>query len=517
MTCLANFKKEGYSMSINEGGVVLSSVTSDMPEYLIIPDSIEYEGFKYPVTTLGTGLYEGHDEIKRVNIPATITSIGNMTFSNCNNLKEIIIEKGNDSIVCSINSFYKSPIEYIYIGRELMSKDGGIDKLFDSSLKCLTIGPEVSILPHYYCPTKRLNCLTIEDSQKPLVYTTQFCADTIYIGRNMVSDGSSIHGALTGECKSLKFGTDITNIYNYYFTDFSIREFILPATITSLKRCAFHRCRIDFFKIELSENPLMLDSYDAFYRAEIDSLYIGRQIVYTDNSYGAFTPKTWFLPTRNSILKYVFFEDNVTNIGMSAFEYCDAINFFRFSPFIEMLPTRCFYKCGILENMIMPTDLKIIGNYAFSNSCIKIADFSNTKLETIGDNAFRGANFLTKLIVPSTIRQICNYAFVNCTRLHEIIINSEIIPVLNPNAFDEVSFSNIILKVPQNVIENYKSDLSWGKFRKIEPIDIDCINEVTKYHGMDTPIYNTNGHIPSISDKIIIVPTIKGYKKILRK
>ena len=44
MTCYANFEKDGYSMFIQDGGIYLSSVIGELPENLVVPDSIEYEG-----------------------------------------------------------------------------------------------------------------------------------------------------------------------------------------------------------------------------------------------------------------------------------------------------------------------------------------------------------------------------------------------------------------------------------------------------------------------------------------
>lgn len=513
MTCYANFEKDGYSMFIQDGGIYLSSVIGELPENLVVPDSIEYEGTKYPVTKLGGDLYMYHNEIKKVTIPATVTFMGTGTFGYCNNLTEVVIEKGENAINCYGNTFRNSPIERLYLGREL-KPENMYDVLFTSSLKKFTVGANVSKLAHCYS-VPDLNSLIIEDTQESCEYAIQIHADTIYVGRNMVSDGRSMHGAFSGKCKSLTIGSNVTDIYNYCFSNFSINEFILPASVTRLRSDAFYNCCIKNMKIEYSDTPLNLDSYAAFYRAEIDSLYLGRQISYSDNSYGAFSPRTWYIPTTNPVLKYVYMDDNVTMLSRAAFQYSNALEYVRISPYVETISGSCFDHT-YLPNLVMPEYLKTVEYCAFSNSGINTADFSNTKLETIGYRAFNYA-FLTKVILPKTIKQIGNQAFAWCSKLKEIIIYSEEVPTIEDETFYETTLANITLKVPENMVEKYKGDPLWKRIKNIVPIETDGITPIAKQNLSNTREYNING-IQSYNRGILIIrPTPSGYKKYVRK
>ena len=514
MTSYANFEKDGYSMFIQDGGICLSSVIGEIPENLVVPDSIEYEGTKYPVIKLGGGLYMYHNEIKKVTIPATVTFMGTGALGYCDNLTEIVIENGENAINCYGNTFVNSPIERLYLGREL-KPENAYDVLFSTSLKYFTVGANVPKLPYCYS-VQGLKSLIIEDAQESCEYAIQIHADTIYVGRNMVSDGRSIHGAFSGKCKSLTIGSNVTDIYNYCFSNFSINEFILPSSVTRLRRDAFYNCYINNMKIKYSDSPLNLDSYDAFYRAEIDSIYLGRQILYSDNSYGAFSPKTWYVPTMNNVLKYVYMDDNVTMLSRAAFRYSDALKYVRISPYVETIPGLCFDH-AYMNNLVMPECLKTVEYSAFSNSRINVADFSNTKLETIENNAFNCALGLTTVILPETIKQIGDQAFAWCSELKEIIIYSEEVPTIEDKTFYNTTLANITLKVPESMVEKYKNDPLWKRIINIVPFETDGIPHVVIKNLSNKREYDINGIHSNNRDILIISPTPMGYKKHVRK
>ena len=509
VSCFANFEKDGFSMFIQDGGIILSSAIGEMEEDLVISDSIEYEGKKYPVTKLGGGLFMYHDEIKKVTIPSTIIFMGSGALAYCNNLKEIVIEDGENDIDCYGNTFSHSPIEKIYLGRGL-KPENDYKVLFTSSVKHMTVGPKVTSLTNCYAVSD-LSSLKIEDSETPCTYSIQFHSDSIYVGREMVSDERSMHGAFTGECKHLQFSPNVTDIDNYFFSNFNIDIFVLPATVTRLRRDAFYNCYINNMVIEQSENPIILDSYDAFYRTEIDSLYIGRELVYTDDSYGAFSPRT------NRILKYVYMENNVVNISRAAFQYDNYITYVRFSPLVETIPGACFDHSGAIRDLVMPTSLKTVEYSAFSNCGIDIADFSNTKLETIGRRAFYCALGLTKIVLPSTITQIGDEALAWCSKLNEIIIYSKQVPTIYDGTFYNTTLSNITLKVPEDMVEAYKADSQWKKIKNIVPIETSSISSVELECPISNSVYNIGGYSSTTENGIIIVPTAKGYKKYIKR
>ncbi len=85
---------------------------------IVIPESVEYEGVSYPVTTIGEAAFNNCSELESITIPNSVktigksafmgcsgltsitipnsvTAIGKVAFSGCNDLTTIIVEEGN--------------------------------------------------------------------------------------------------------------------------------------------------------------------------------------------------------------------------------------------------------------------------------------------------------------------------------------------------------------------------------------------------------------------------------------
>ena len=95
---------------LNSGEAEAAYCTYSMPNYgtslsgtLIIPDSVEYNNVKYPVTAIGYNAFHHSYGIDTVILPNTITSIKQEAFCACSALKSVSIP--NSVIVLGNNSF----------------------------------------------------------------------------------------------------------------------------------------------------------------------------------------------------------------------------------------------------------------------------------------------------------------------------------------------------------------------------------------------------------------------------
>ena len=188
----------------------------------------------------------------------------------------------------------------------------------------------------------------------------------------------------------------------------------------------------------------------------------------------------------------------------------------RLSPFVETIPESCFDHTGAIR-MIMPESLKTVDNSAFSNCHINIADFSNTKLETIGNRGFYCAIDMTKVVLPATITQIGYESFAWCSKLTEIIIYSKQVPTINNRTFYNTTLSNITLRVPDDMVEAYKADSQWNKIKNIVPIETSDIKNVASSNNDNIKVYYIDGINSDNRKGLLIVPTTRGYKKCLKR
>ena len=76
-----------------------------------------------------------------------------------------------------------------------------------------------------------------------------------------------------------------------------------------------------------------------------------------------------------------------------------------------------FYNCKKLSNINISSTLKHIGAYAFYNCDLLTSIILPTGFETIGDSAFQSCDKLSVVVISDTVKSIGNFAFNYCSEL----------------------------------------------------------------------------------------------------
>ncbi|MBR2360927.1 MAG: leucine-rich repeat domain-containing protein, partial [Bacteroidaceae bacterium] len=98
------------------------------------------------------------------------------------------------------------------------------------------------------------------------------------------------------------------------------------------------------------------------------------------------------------------------------------------------LPDDMFYQRYALQNVVLPSGLKSIGQSAFYQ-CYSIQNMElPTTLTTIGSSAFCDCNNLTSVEIPTGVTQLSNSAFYSCNKLETVIFN-EGLQTISSSAF----------------------------------------------------------------------------------
>ena len=231
-----------------------------------IPDS---------VTSIGEGAFENCKKLVKVTIPNSVTSIGPAAFCNCENLTEITV-----------------PDSAAYIGE------------------------------HAFWGTP---WFAAKREENPLVIVSGIVIDgTTCTGSVVIPDGvTGIGGFAFADCESITEVTisdGVTNVRQYAFSDCeNLTKITIPDSLTSVEIGAFWRT--PWFAAKLEENPLVIVS-----GIVIDGTTCTGSVVIPDGVTGI----SDFAFSQANVTE-VTIPDSVTNIGTDAFEECSNLTIYGYT------------------------------------------------------------------------------------------------------------------------------------------------------------------------------------------
>lgn len=370
------------------------------------------------LTEIGEQAFEHCSYLASVNIPDNLTSIGKEAFYNCSRLKEITIPK-------SVTFIGKSAFNYGSFFIQAEKKPDGWDINWNSS------GRQVI-----------WDCKEHGETSDGFKWKLTF-EDTItlydYVGSSTsITVPSSINGY---------FVSKLDNTFSYCY---NLKDLVLPESLTEIGDSAFYRCerlnkiiipekvkRIGDSAFSYCDNlqflclPQGLSEIgaSAFSNCDLKNIIIPQSvskidgsIFYNTNSVKIYCqaqskPDGWdndWLSGKTYDLTWGFSDFGITEDGFLWIEKDDDMRILDYS--------------GSSSNLIIPA--KVNGKYftsiadeAFYDRLdIKSLDFdADSKLHTIGEKAFYYCNNLTNVTLPNSLATIKNYAFNRC-RFSQIII-----------------------------------------------------------------------------------------------
>jgi hypothetical protein len=131
-------------------------------------------------------------------------------------------------------------------------------------------------------------------------------------------------------------------------------------------------------------------------------------------------------------LKKVVFEENskCKYIFNNAFELCKNLSEINLPNSLEFIGKECFLLNQEIKNIYISKNIKEIGDYAFSNSNIKILIFGSKKHFNVTEDAFRAMRSLEKIFIENkeyeTISRLEDYSVIPSSKrkLNDTIITS---------------------------------------------------------------------------------------------
>lgn len=382
----------------NNGNFNIDDITE-----VTLPSSAVYDGENYSVTVLGKCLFSsvyvygnytdrwGHEtftKLRNVDIPESVTEIGESAFNGCSSLESVTIPPSVTVIGqwafsdCSSLTAVAIPASVAEIGTgafrrckslQVISVEAGNPNytsqdgvLYDKDLKTLIL-----------CPAGKDVC-DIPDSVT--VIANAACSDcgltSVTIPGTVVKIGD---GAFMG-CDSLPLVE-------------------IPASVTEIGESAFYNCSSMKQIVVSADNPNYSSHEGVLYDKDRKTLI---------SCPGA--KENCDIP------------DSVTKICNSAFRGCESLTSVTIPDSVEEIPYYSFESCHSLASVSIGNSVARIGGWAFS-FCTSLTSVDIPDSVTfIGESAFSDCSSLASLTIGNSVTSIHARAFSGCTSLTSVIV-----------------------------------------------------------------------------------------------
>ncbi|MBR4264112.1 MAG: leucine-rich repeat protein [Paludibacteraceae bacterium] len=353
------------------------------------------------VGAIGKSAFANCTAIKNLTIDTCVTAIGQSAFENCSSLEDVTIQNnGNIGTQAFAGSSIQNPATYT------ISNVGAIgESAFAncSKLQKAQLGNQVSEINQ----SAFSNCVLLDSITMPNTIT-------------------SLGASAFNNCQQLayvKLSNQLTSIGQSAFAGCSILpELFIPKSVASIGNSSFQKCSaLSVVSFEDGSTPLSL-GYNAsnqglFYDCPLDSVYIGRELTYTQTASSGYSP-FYRSPSLRSVL---------------------------ISNFPTKVETNEFYGCTKLNFVFIGNGVQSIGDYAFSG-CSSIDYFSfGSQVQTIGAEAFSDC--------------------VAMTRLYSYSLQP---PTCGTSALEDIDKWNCTLYIPKGTTSAYAAANQWQDFFFVE-------------------------------------------------
>ena len=270
------------------------------------------------------------------------------------------------------------------------------------------------------------NLSSITFNQNTIVAST--CRMCTSLQEVTLNNTTRLEGWTFSGCTSLSSITipdSVTLIGGYAFDGSGLEEVVLGSGLTQINQECFDGCS-DLWNITCKAPTAPTLGTNVFRNvAESGELHVVSGATGYDTWLAAL-PEDW----------WIYYEQDNWNLELTTEEGVNVA--YRFNCANGIVADSAFSGTAIYD--VYTSDITEIGESAFEDSTIEQfhADGDET-LETIGENAFKGCEYLTDVILPSTMESIGDGAFSGCSELSFIICGAETAPSIGTDTFAGVA------------------------------------------------------------------------------
>ena len=231
---------------------------------VVIPATVTYNGITYPVTSIEALAFYRCTELTSIDIPNSVTEIGQEAFANCPGLTSIVVESGNPRFDSrnNCNAIIETTDNTLIAGCKNTIIPNSVTKIGNfafercGSLTSIVIPNSVTSIGHYafYC-CDSLTSVDIPNSVIEIgygVFESCFGLTSIvvesgnprYDSRNNCNAIiETAYNTLIYGCKNTMIPNSVTTIDDYAFYDCDgLTSIVIPNSVTEIGFGAFESC-----------------------------------------------------------------------------------------------------------------------------------------------------------------------------------------------------------------------------------------------------------------------------------
>ncbi len=404
--------------------------------------------FDAPVTGIADCAFSNCENLKSIVIPASVVEIGEKAFDSCVNLLEVTLCEGLVEICrCAFNGC--KALQSIEFPKSVL---GIAEFAFSgcSSLREIHIPEDVELDYAVFLECDRVKSVTISKGVEfgngsPFLG----CKELVEFKGEYVSEDSRtliVDGVLTSfaPCGIAVYSIPdgVTSIARGVFAYCNeLQHVCIPDSVTSIAELSFEMCsKLETITIPASVTKI---GYEAFNGCNIEKVFIsdlkkwfGVDIDACCNSNPMHSGALLMLDGKP--VTSIVVPDDITVINSLAFCGCKSLRDIFIPKNVNSIEEGVFMRCNSLEYLVMQEGLESIGNSAFEDC---------TSLHAIN--------------VPSTVTSIGDWAFFGCSNLTDVYCRATVPPEVGLVTFEDHALG-LIIYVPKESVDEYKKNVAWS-------------------------------------------------------